>query len=173
MTRACLGLGSNLGDRAGHLRLAVEGLEDVLLAVSGVYETPPWGDPDQPAYLNAAVIVDDPAAGPHDWLRRAQDLERSAARVRDPARRYGPRTLDVDVILVWRNGEPVIAADPDLVLPHPAAHERAFVLVPLAEIDPGIVIPGRGTVSDLLRRPDLAAERALIRRVPGAGPTPP
>src|SRR4051794_10532898 len=101
MTTACLGLGSNLGDRLVHLRRAVLGLADVLQAVSSVYETPPWGDPDQPAYLNAAVLVDDGAAEPRDWLRRAQALERSAGRVRDPGRPFGPRTLDVDVLLVW------------------------------------------------------------------------
>jgi 2-amino-4-hydroxy-6-hydroxymethyldihydropteridine diphosphokinase len=168
MTRACLGLGSNLGDRLAHLRLAVGGLEDVLRAVSGVYETPPWGDPDQPAYLNAVVIVEDPAAGPRDWLRRAQDLEQTAQRVRDPARRYGPRTLDVDVILVWRNGEPVVEAAPDLTLPHPAAHERAFVLVPLAEIERDAAVPGHGSVRDLLAAPHLAADRAAIRRVADA-----
>lgn len=168
MTRACLGLGSNLGDRLAHLRGAVEGLRDVLQAVSGVYETPPWGDPDQPAYLNAVAIVEDPLAGPRDWLRRAQDLERAAHRVRDPARRYGPRTLDVDVLLVWRDGQPVVEAAPDLTVPHPAAHQRAFVLVPLAEVEPGAAIPGHGTVRDLLERPCLAADRAAIRRVTDA-----
>ncbi|HYZ01889.1 MAG TPA: 2-amino-4-hydroxy-6-hydroxymethyldihydropteridine diphosphokinase [Candidatus Binatia bacterium] len=173
MTRACLGLGSNLGDRLAHLRLAVTGLEDVLQAVSGVYETPPWGDPDQPTYLNAVVIVEDPAAGPRDWLRRAQALERTAERVRDPVRRYGPRTLDVDVILVWRNGEPVVEAAPDLTLPHPAAHERAFVLVPLAEIVPDAAVPGHGMVRDLLEAPRLAADRAAVRRVADADLTAP
>ncbi|MEV4727850.1 2-amino-4-hydroxy-6-hydroxymethyldihydropteridine diphosphokinase, partial [Micromonospora humida] len=70
MTRAVLSIGSNLGDRLDHLRTAVAGLGDAVLVVSGVYETPPWGDADQPAYLNAAVMVADPAATPDDWLAR-------------------------------------------------------------------------------------------------------
>src|SRR5436305_8849339 len=98
MTRAVLGLGSNLGDRFAHLRRAVTALGEVLVVASGVYETPPWGDSDQPPYLNAVVLVDDEAAGPADWLTRARVLEEEAGRVRDPDRRYGPRTLDVDVI---------------------------------------------------------------------------
>ncbi|TWH66978.1 2-amino-4-hydroxy-6-hydroxymethyldihydropteridine diphosphokinase [Micromonospora olivasterospora] len=90
MTRALFSLGSNLGDRHAHLRSAVAGLGDAVLLVSGVYETPPWGDADQPAYLNAVVLVEDPAAAPEDWLERARAAERRAGRERDPARRFGP-----------------------------------------------------------------------------------
>ena len=130
MSRAMLSLGSNLGDRYEHLRTAVDALDDVLILISGVYETPPWGDADQPAYLNAAALVaaDITAA---DWLARAHELETKADRVRDPERRFGPRTLDVDVIMVWSDdGVPVISSDPELTLPHPRAHLRAFVLRP-------------------------------------------
>jgi 2-amino-4-hydroxy-6-hydroxymethyldihydropteridine diphosphokinase len=158
MTKALLSLGSNLGDRFEHLRAAVEALDDVLFLVSGVYETPPWGDPDQPAYLNAAALVagDEVAA---DWLARAHDLESKAQRVRDPGRRFGPRTLDVDVIMVWSDdGLPVISSDPELTLPHPRAHQRAFVLRPWLDIQPYAQIPGRGWVTDLLRSDAVAGD---------------
>jgi 2-amino-4-hydroxy-6-hydroxymethyldihydropteridine diphosphokinase len=151
MTTAVLSLGSNLGDRHAHLRDAVLRLGDAVLVVSGVYETPPWGDPDQPDYLNAAVLVADGVEA-RAWLTRAQDLERAAGRVRDPARRYGPRTLDVDVVAAWTDaGVPVTSDEPDLVLPHPRAHERAFVLRPWLDIQPYAQLPGHGWVTDLLR----------------------
>jgi 2-amino-4-hydroxy-6-hydroxymethyldihydropteridine diphosphokinase len=158
VTRALLSLGSNLGDRFGHLRTAVESLDDVLFLVSGVYETPPWGDTDQPAYLNAVALAasNEVAAG---WLARAQDLEAKAARVRDSERRFGPRTLDVDVIMVWSDdGLPVISADPELTLPHPRAHLRAFVLRPWLDIQPYAQIPGHGWVADLMRSEQVAAD---------------
>ena len=109
MTRAVLSLGSNLGDRFAHLRTAVAALRDVLLAVSGVYETPPWGDPDQPAYLNAVLLVRGRRRDPRrTGSTRARAIEDAAGRVRDPRRRFGPRSLDVDVIAVWDDdGEPV------------------------------------------------------------------
>ncbi len=150
MSRAVLSLGANLGDRAAALRAAVGALRDdgVLVARSTLYETPPWGPVEQPPYLNAVVVVrgDRDAAG---WLDRAQDLERAAGRTRDV--RWGPRTLDVDVVTVTGDdGRPVLSADPELILPHPRAHERAFVLVPWASLDPASVLPGRGRVTDLL-----------------------
>lgn len=167
MTRALLSLGSNLGDRAAHLRSAVDAFAGWLVAVSGVYETPPWGDPDQPAYLNAAALVDDDAAGPADWLARAQEVERRAGRVREPHRRFGPRTLDVDVIAVWTpDGEPVISADPGLTLPHPRAHLRAFVLRPWLDIAPYAALPGYGWVNDLLRTEAVAADLPDLRARP-------
>lgn len=159
MTRALLGLGSNLGDRAAHLAGAVDGLSDWLLVISGVYQSPPWGDPDQPDYLNAVVLVADPDAVAMDWLVRARRLEERAGRVRDPGRRYGPRTLDVDVIAVWAaDGEPIITTDPELTLPHPRAHQRAFVLRPWIDIAPYGSLPGYGWVNDLLRTPEVAAD---------------
>jgi 2-amino-4-hydroxy-6-hydroxymethyldihydropteridine diphosphokinase len=158
MTTAVLSLGSNVGDRHAHLRDAVLGLGDAVLVVSGVYETPPWGDPDQPDYLNAAVLVADGVEA-RAWLTRAQDLERAAGRVRDPARRYAPRTLDVDVVAVWTDaGVPVTSDEPDLVLPHPRAHERAFVLRPWLDIQPYAQLPGHGWVTDLLRTGPAAAD---------------
>ena len=163
MTRAVLSLGSNLGDRFGYLRAAVEALGERVVLVSGIYETPPWGDPDQPAYLNAVVLVVDPKAGPADWLALARACETAAGRVRDRERRFGPRTLDVDVIVVWReDGTPVLSVDPDLTLPHPRVRQRAFVLKPWLDIQPYAQLPGSGWVTDLLNDPELAADAAAM-----------
>src|SRR5947207_2203293 len=115
MTRAVLSLGSNLGDRAGHLRAAMAALDEYVMAVSGVYETEPWGGPgpdgqEAPPYLNAVVLVVDDGDDPHAWLTRARELEHAAGRERDPEWRYAPRTLDVDVITVWTaDGAAVLA----------------------------------------------------------------
>ncbi len=159
MTRAVLALGSNLGDRYGNLRAAVAGLGDVLLVVSGVYETPPWGDPDQPSYLNAVAIVADDGTDPQAWLARARVLENGANRIRDPNRPYGPRTLDVDVITISdSDGAPVVSTDPVLTLPHPRAHLRAFVLRPWLDVEPYARLPGHGWVTDLMRTPAVAAD---------------
>ncbi|MEU8423314.1 2-amino-4-hydroxy-6-hydroxymethyldihydropteridine diphosphokinase [Micromonospora sp. NPDC048835] len=151
MTRALLSLGSNLGDRLEHLRTAVATLGDAVLVLSGVYETPPWGDTEQPAYLNAVVLAQDESATPRDWLERARDAEHAAGRVRDPRRRFGPRTLDVDVIMVWGDDdEPVLSDEEELTLPHPRAHLRAFVLRPWIDIQPYGRLPGHGWLTDLL-----------------------
>jgi 2-amino-4-hydroxy-6-hydroxymethyldihydropteridine diphosphokinase len=165
MTRAVLSLGSNLGDRAGHLRGAVVGLGDAVMTVSGVYETEPWGDADQPRYLNAVALVLGPGgAGPAHWLTVVRDLETKAGRERDPDRRYGPRTLDVDVIAVWDgDGAPVISDDPDLTLPHPRAHLRAFVLRPWLDIQPYAELPGHGRLFDLVRADPVAGDLAGLR----------
>lgn len=167
MTRAVLSLGSNLGDRLDHLRSAVRALGDSVLVVSGVYETPPWGDADQPAYLNAVLLAADPAATPRDWLERARAAERAAGRTRDPARRFGPRTLDVDVIAVWTDDdEPVLSDDPELTLPHPRAHLRAFVLRPWIDIQPYGRLPGHGWLTDLLTTGPAAADALDLRPRP-------
>jgi 2-amino-4-hydroxy-6-hydroxymethyldihydropteridine diphosphokinase len=164
MSRAVLSIGSNLGDRIGHLRLAVRLLGDCVVLTSGVYETPPWGDPDQPSYLNAVLLVADPKAAPGDWLERARACEAAAGRERDPERRFGPRTLDVDVIAVWdADDQPVFRDDPELTLPHPRAHERAFVLRPWIDIQPYAQLPGRGWLTDLLNEPALADEIAAMQ----------
>jgi 2-amino-4-hydroxy-6-hydroxymethyldihydropteridine diphosphokinase len=149
VTRAVLSLGANLGDRAGALRAALTALkDDGLVGRSTLYETPPWGPVEQPAYLNAIAVVrgDRDAVG---WLARAHELEQAAGRTRDV--RFGPRTLDVDVIVVTADdGTPVLSDDPELTLPHPRAHERAVVLVPWLTLDPGAVLPGHGRVADLV-----------------------
>lgn len=132
MTRAFLGLGSNLGDRVALLRSAVASIPDVV-GVSSVYETAPVGGPGgQDAYLNMVVELDTPldARGLLEVCRR---LETAAGRVREE--RWGPRTLDVDVL--WVHGES--RHDPDLEVPHPRMRHRRFVLAPLAELAPDLV----------------------------------
>lgn len=148
MTRAVLSLGSNLGDRFGYLRLAVDGFGAAVVAASPVYETPAWGGVEQPDFLNALLLVDDPAVDQWGWLRRGQELEKAAERVREV--RWGPRTLDVDVVTVSADGTPVTSDDPELLLPHPGTPERASVLVPWLDLDPEAVLPGHGRVTDLL-----------------------
>jgi 2-amino-4-hydroxy-6-hydroxymethyldihydropteridine diphosphokinase len=149
VTRAVLSLGANLGDRAAALRTALTALkDDGLVARSTLYETPPWGPVEQPAYLNAIAVV----RGPRDargWLSLAHELEQVAGRTREV--RWGARSLDVDVVTVTADdGTPVLSDDPELTLPHPRAHERAFVLVPWLTLDPGAVLPGHGRVGDLV-----------------------
>lgn len=161
MSRAVLSLGSNLGDRAAHLAGALADLAPWCRAVSPVYETAPWGGVDQDDFLNLVVLADDPDHAHDDdprlWLERARAAERLAERVR--ARRWGPRTLDVDVVDV--DGR--TSDDPELTLPHPRAADRAFVLVPWLDVEPGAVLAGRGPVADLLAAlPDV--ERDGVRR---------
>lgn len=148
--RAVLSLGSNLGDRFEYLVGAVRGLGDAVVAVSPVYETKPWGGVEQPDFLNAVVIVDDDAVDAWGWLRIGQRLETEAGRVRDV--RWGPRTLDVDVVTV----DGVTSDHPDLLLPHPGTPDRATVLIPWHDVDPAAVLPGHGTVADLLAGVDTA-----------------
>jgi 2-amino-4-hydroxy-6-hydroxymethyldihydropteridine diphosphokinase len=131
--RVYLGLGSNLGDRPARLQEAVDGLAATpgvtVVGVSRVYETSPVGGPPQPDYLNAVVVVET-AWSPRKLLELAHRLEAHAERVR--TERWGARTLDVDVLLV---GDEQVD-EPDLTIPHPRMAERAFVLVPLADLDP-------------------------------------
>lgn len=136
MTRAFLGMGSNLGRRAAQLRSAVAGLTDVI-AVSPVYETDPVGGPDeQGAYLNLVVELDSPLDA-RGLLGECARLEQAAGRVRTV--RWGPRTLDVDVL--WVDGQTV--HEPDLEVPHPRMWERRFVLAPLADLAPDLVSPAQ------------------------------
>lgn len=139
---ATLALGSNLGNRLSHLQAAVDLLAPI--AVSPVYETAPVGGPKQEPYLNAVVLVE--ATEPRRLLRQAQAVE--AARGRERSERWGPRTLDVDLLDVGGMTLDI----PQLTLPHPRAAERAFVLAPWADIAPEAVIPGAGRVADLLAR---------------------
>lgn len=168
MSRAVLSIGSNLGDRLAHLRSVVHGFGDRVVAVSPVYSTAPWGGVEQDDYLNAVVVVEDPELDCSDWLHRGQALEQAAERVREV--RWGPRTLDVDV--VWcaerRGAElvPCSSADPVLTLPHPQAHRRAFVLMPWLALEPGAALEVDGTtraVADLLAELP-AADRAGVHR---------
>jgi 2-amino-4-hydroxy-6-hydroxymethyldihydropteridine diphosphokinase len=135
VTRALLALGSNLGDRAGHLHAAIDGMPDVV-DVSPVYETDPVGGPDgQGPYLNLVVRLDTERT-PRELLELCHALEDAADRVR--VERWGPRTLDVD--LLWVDGHAV--EEPDLIVPHPRMFERPFVLAPLSHVAPDLAPPG-------------------------------
>jgi 2-amino-4-hydroxy-6-hydroxymethyldihydropteridine diphosphokinase len=152
---AYLSLGSNLGDRAGWLRLGVEvvAASDVH-RTSSVYETEPLGGPAQGPYLNLVVELETDAT-PRALLERCQDAESGAGRVRTV--RFGPRTLDADVLLV---GDLVVAEE-DLEVPHPRMYERRFVLEPLRELAPHLVDAGMldGAVGDVVRVGTLAEFR--------------
>jgi 2-amino-4-hydroxy-6-hydroxymethyldihydropteridine diphosphokinase len=144
MSRAVLSIGSNLGDRLAHLRSAVRGFADELVAVSPVYETAPWGVTDQPDFLNAVLVVNAPGIDEWGWLLRGRELEDRSGRVRE--QRWGPRTLDVDVVTV----DGVTSRHPELLLPHPGTPERATVLIPWLAVEPEAVLPGHGKVAALL-----------------------
>ena len=156
MSRAVLSIGSNLGDRLGHLRSVVSAAGGAVTAVSGVYETAPWGPVEQDDFLNAVLVVDDPARDARGWLDFGRWCEQRAGRAR--GLRWGPRTLDVDVVDV----DGVTSIDPELILPHPRAAERAFVLVPWLDADPAARLAGVPVVQLVAALPD--AERAGVRR---------
>jgi 2-amino-4-hydroxy-6-hydroxymethyldihydropteridine diphosphokinase len=145
--RTVLSLGSNLGDRMDNLQEAIDALFDApeltFVALSPVYETAPWGGIEQPDFLNV-VVVADTRISPQNLLDRVLSIEDAMRRER--VIHWGPRTLDIDIVTF---GD-VVSDDPDLTLPHPHAHERAFVLVPWADIDPAAVLPGRGPVAELV-----------------------
>jgi 2-amino-4-hydroxy-6-hydroxymethyldihydropteridine diphosphokinase len=166
--RAVVSLGANLGNRLETLQGAIDALEDTpgvrIKAVSPVYETEPWGvEPgSQPSYFNAVVVLKT-TLPPSFLLERAHAVEEAFHRVRDE--RWGARTLDVDIVAY----ADVVTDDPYLTLPHPRAHERAFVLVPWHDVDPEAQLPGRGTVADLLdavTRDGVEARKDLELRLP-------
>ena len=151
--RAYVGLGSNLGDRAATIRHAVELLGEVegieVVAVSALRETEPWGPVEQPPYLNGVAAVETELR-PRALLEALLEVERKLGRVRVAGERWGPRTVDLDLLLF----DDLTVDEPGLNVPHPRLHERRFALEPLAELAPGAVVPGRGTVSELLRALD-------------------
>jgi len=148
VTRAYVGLGANLGDRERTLREAVNALaaEDgvEVVAVSTLSETEPVGVGDQPLYVNGAAALETTLTA-HELLDRLLVVEQRFGRVRVPGE-HGPRTLDLDLLLY---GDEVID-EPGLTIPHPRLHERRFVLEPLAELAPALVVPRRGDVESLL-----------------------
>lgn len=148
MNQAFIGLGSNLGDSRQHVLDAIDALARLpatrVLARSRLYSTPPWGMLEQPSFVNAAVSVETSLA-PHDLLEALLAIERAAGRVRD-GERWGPRTLDLDLLHVCG----VELRDEQLTLPHPSMAERAFVLLPLNDLAPALYLPGLGTVGELL-----------------------
>jgi 2-amino-4-hydroxy-6-hydroxymethyldihydropteridine diphosphokinase len=153
---AVVSLGSNLGDRRANLRTGVELLESrfALVAVSPVYETEPVGTGEQPAYLN--IVALDETDDAEQLFTAAQDAEQLRGRMRPT--RWAPRTLDVDLITVDEHR----SADPRLTLPHPRAHERAFVLVPWLDIEPDAVLPGHGPVRRLVAQLDVSGVRRWV-----------
>ena len=148
MSRAYVGLGANLGDRAATLARALELLgqqpEIEVVAVSSFRETDPVGYLDQPSFLNAAAAVET-SLSPRSLLDALLHVESELGRTREGPR-YGPRTVELDLLLI----EGVTADEVGLTLPHPRLHERAFALEPLVELDPAIVVQGHGTVEQLL-----------------------
>ena len=153
-------IGSNLGDRLGNVQGAVDALSDtpdvIVVDVSSVYETRPvGGPPESPLFLNI-VVVAETTLEPGTLVERAFAIEEAFGRTRD-SERWGPRTLDVDLIMVGN----VVVDQEDLKLPHPLAHERAFVLVPWYEIDPTGEIAGKGAIGDLLSQADASG---VVRR---------
>lgn len=159
--KAVLSIGSNMDDRRALLDTVRSEFASDTRAVSGVYATPPWGVTDQDEFLNAVLIVEVEQT-PLELLRRGQALENAAARRR--LRKWGPRTLDVDLVQAWDdNGREVLDDDPVLTLPHPFAAQRAFVLVPWLDADPEARLGGRA-VAELIR--ELPAEDvATVRRI--------
>lgn len=156
--KVVLSVGSNVGNRLDNLQEAVDALFDAPglepIAFSPVYETEPIGGPAQEPFLNA-VVVADTALTAETLLERAQGVEDALGRVREV--RWGPRVIDVDIVVL--GGER--RSDPDLTLPHPRAHERAFVLLPWAAVDADAEIVGRGRVLELLV--DVADQQVLRR----------
>ena len=153
-------IGSNLGERLSNVQGAVDALSDtpdvIVVDVSSVYETKPFGGPpNSPQFLNI-VVVAETTLEPQTLVERAFAIEDAFGRTRD-SDRWGPRTLDVDLIMV---GNAVVDQE-DLKLPHPLAHERAFVLVPWYEVDPAAEIASRGAIGDLLGQADASG---VVRR---------
>lgn len=158
--RAVIALGANLGDPVAALQGAVDALTAdahvELVAASSVYETDPVGGVEQPVFCNAVVIVRT-SLTPHDLLALGHRIEQQWQRTRDV--RWGPRTLDVDIVQF----DAEVMADADLTLPHPRAHERGFVIVPWREIEPQGVLVGHGPISTLPI--DTAGVRVTDRRL--------
>ncbi|MEO6968415.1 MAG: 2-amino-4-hydroxy-6-hydroxymethyldihydropteridine diphosphokinase [Rhodanobacteraceae bacterium] len=151
-TPAYIALGSNLGDPRAQVMRGFAALSALpcsqMLARSRLYRSAPWGVAEQPEFVNAAAALDT-ALAPRELLDALLAIERAAGRTRDSTR-WGPRTLDLDLLLY---GDRVLH-EQGLEIPHPRLHERAFVLLPMAEIAPDLEVPGRGSVADLLARID-------------------
>ncbi len=151
-TRAFIGIGSNLGEREATLRRALallgERAEVRIVGVSSLRETDPVGYLDQPRFLNGAAWIEAELTA-RELLDVLLEVERALGRIREGPR-FGPRAIDLDLLLY---GDATID-EPGLTLPHPRLHERRFVLEPLHELDPELVVPGRGTVAELLSKLD-------------------
>jgi 2-amino-4-hydroxy-6-hydroxymethyldihydropteridine diphosphokinase len=167
MTRVVLSIGSNIGDRLARLQSVLDRLGDAVIAVSPVYETAAWGGVEQGPFLNAVVIAEDATLDGHGWLHCAQAMEGAANRVR--GQKWGPRTLDVDLIschLTSLEGDSeLFSLEDGLTLPHPLAHLRAFVLIPWLAVDPDAALTvagGKQPIAKLIAELD-PADRAGVR----------
>lgn len=164
LVRAYIGLGSNLADPVQQVARALDELNALprsrLVARSGLYRSAPLGPSDQPDYINAVAAIDTQLDA-KILLRHLQGIESLHGRVRN-GERWGPRTLDLDLLLYGNE----ISSDAELTLPHPGAHERVFVLAPLCAVASQCIIPGKGRVDDLLR----ACDAQLIERVDSTVP---
>ena len=162
MAEALLALGGNLGDIRVTFDDAVamlcDGGQTRLLARSSDYKTPPWGVADQPPFVNRCIAVET-SLSPRELLARAQEIEGAFGRDRKNEQRWGPRTLDIDLLVY----DDVAMTEPELTLPHPRLFERAFVLVPLNDIAPDRIIAGR-RVRDALATTDATGIERLPRR---------
>lgn len=145
--KATISLGSNLGDRFQYLQSALDSINGLtgtqVHSVSPVFETDPVGGPEQGQYLNAVAVVKT-ILSPEQFLAATQQIELEQNRERNE--RWGPRTLDIDLLAM----DSEVRSKPELELPHPRAHERAFVLLPWSLLDPDFVVPGKASVADLL-----------------------
>ena len=163
MAEALIGLGGNVGDVRATLDVAVRRFADgagvKLVARSSDYRTPPWGVTDQPAFINCAVAIETELS-PRALLARALAVESALGRDRARERRWGPRTIDIDLLAY----DDVVLNEPELTLPHPRLFERAFVLIPLAEIVPDRIISGR-RIGDAAARVDMTG----IEKLPPVG----
>ena len=152
------GLGSNVGDRAGNLKSAIKALDSdrvCVTAVSPVYETEHIGPTPEPDYLNAVVRAET-SLTPEELLERTQAIQQALGR--NLTRRWGPRTIDIDMLLYGG----VSVESERLTLPHPRMRGRAFVLRPLADLEPGLVLPTGERISELLARPDIIAQKVWL-----------
>lgn len=163
MTRVVLSIGSNLGDRLARLQSVLDRLGEHVRAISPVYETAAWGGVEQGPFLNAVLVADDPTLDGQGWLRCAQEMEQAADRVR--GQRWGPRTLDVDLIACYDDRTELFSRENGLTLPHPLAHLRAFVMVPWLAVEPDAELTVAGhkrPIAKLLAELD-PADRAGVR----------
>lgn len=162
MTRAYIGLGSNRSDPHAQLDAALAAMSALpstgVAAVSPRYWTDPVGDPDQPEFLNAVAALET-GLEPLTLLRELQRIEKDQGREREPDRRWGPRTIDLDLLLFGTE----LIDTAELTVPHPRMSERAFVLRPLADVSPGLEVPGAGPVRSLLARADAEGVRPAER----------